>query len=95
MAKNTNDGSEIEYDSVGEPLNMHRSASYETTLASEILNIINAKNVIIVPGQRKQPVSILGDEFCEKKTFLYLLPKSRIVYNASRDIPISLDWYFN
>ena len=66
-----------------------------TTLAYEILNIINAKNVIIAPGQRKQLVSILGDEFCENKTFLYLLPKSRIVYNASLDIPISLDLYFN
>lgn len=66
-----------------------------TTLAYEILNIINAKNVIIAPGQRKQLVSILDDEFCENKTFLYLLPKSRIVYNASLDIPISLDLYFN
>lgn len=66
-----------------------------TTLAYEILNIINAKNVIIAPGQRKQLVSILDDEFCENKTFLYLLPKSRIVYNASLDIPIRLDLYFN
>ena len=66
-----------------------------TALAYEILNIINAKNVIIAPGQRKQLVSILDDEFCENKTFLYLLPKSRIVYNASLDIPISLDLYFN
>ena len=32
---------------------MHRTASNETTLVSEIPNIINKKNVIIAPGQRK------------------------------------------
>ena len=30
---------------------MYRTASNETTLASEILNVINGKNVVIAPGQ--------------------------------------------
>ena len=48
---------------------MHRSASDETTLVSEIPNIISEKHVITVPGQGKNPVSILSDEFCEEQAF--------------------------
>ena len=41
--------------SVEDPLNMHRTASNETTVVSEISNIINDENVIVAPGQgRKQ-----------------------------------------
>ena len=46
-----------------DPLNMHRTASHETTLVSEIPNIINEGDVIIAPGQGKKPVSILNDEY--------------------------------
>ena len=42
---------------------MHRTASHETTLVSEIPNIINEGDVIIAPGQGKKPVSILNDEY--------------------------------
>ena len=44
---------------------MHRTASHETTLVSEIPNIIiiNEGDVIIAPGQGKKPVSILSDEY--------------------------------
>ena len=41
---------------------MHRTATNETNLISEIPNITNEENVIIVPGQEKTPVSILGNE---------------------------------
>ena len=65
--KNDNENaSEAEYVSVEDPLNMHRTATNETTLISEIPNIINEENIIIAPGQGKTPVSILGDEFCGK-----------------------------
>ena len=41
--------------SVQDPLNMHRTASNETTVVSEIPNMINDENVIVAPGQgRKQ-----------------------------------------
>ena len=55
----------IEHASVEDLLNMHRAASNKTTLISENPNIINEENVIVAPGQRKLPVSILRDKLCE------------------------------
>ena len=61
--KNNNENtSEAEYASVKDPLNMNRTATNETNLISDIPNIINEENVIIVPDQGKTPVSILGNE---------------------------------
>ena len=54
MTKNINDRSETEFASVEDPLNMHKTASNETTLASEIPNIINDENIIIAAGQEKK-----------------------------------------
>ena len=62
---------------------MHRTATDETTLISEILNIINEEIVIIEPGQGKTPVSILCDEFCEERAFHYLLRKGKCDYSLS------------
>ena len=77
------------------PLNIHRTASNEITLESEIRNIIDDKNVIIATEQRIAPISILSDDFCEQKTFPRLLPKSKFIFNAPRDIPISPAPSFN
>ena len=44
---------ETEHGSVKDPLSMHRTASNETALVSEIPYIINYKKVIIAPGQGK------------------------------------------
>ena len=74
---------------VEHPLSRHRTGSNETALVSEISNIINDENVIIAPGQRKSPVSILS------VALPYLLTKAKFGYKAPRDIPISPDWYFN
>ena len=74
---------------------MYRAASNETTLVSEIPNIINEENVVIAPGPGKNPVSILRDEFCEEQAFAHLFPKGRFGYNVTRDIPISPAQYFN
>ena len=52
--ENVNDRIETEFASVEDPLNMHRTASNETTLVSDILNIINEEDVIIAPGQGKK-----------------------------------------
>ena len=95
MTEKINDRSKTEFASDEDPLKMHRTASNEITLVSEIPNIINNKNNIIAPGQRKTPVSILRDEFCEEQAFPYLLPKGKFGYNTPRDIPISPDRYFN
>ena len=73
LGENMNDA-EIDYASVENPLNIHRFPLNEATLISEIPNLINEENVIIAPGQGKNLVSILSDEFCEERTFPYLLP---------------------
>ena len=52
----------------------------------------NDENVIIAPGQRKNPDSILSDEFCEEQAFPYSLPKGKFGYKAPRDIPMSPAW---
>ena len=44
---------------------MHTTASSETTLVSEIPNIIDEENAIIALGQEKIAVSILSNEFCQ------------------------------
>ena len=49
MTENINGRSETQFSLVEDPLNMHRTASNETNLVSEILNIINEENVI-APG---------------------------------------------
>ena len=61
---------------------MHRTASNETTLVSDIPNIINEEDVIIAPEQGKKTVLILNNEFCKKQTFPYLLPKGKFGYNV-------------
>ena len=96
MNENNNENtSEAGYASVEDLLNMHRTATNETTLISEIPSIINEKNVIIAPGQRKTPASSLGDEFCQEQAFPYLLPKGEFGYSVPRDIPISPSRHFN
>ena len=74
---------------------MHRSASNETTLVSEIPNIMEEKNIIIARGQRKTLVSILSDKFCEGQAFRHLLPKGEFGFNVPRNIPVSAARYFN
>ena len=96
MTENVNyNRSETEFASVEDPLNMYGTASNETTLVSEIHIIINEENVIIAPGQRKIPVSILRDEFCKDQAFPFLIPKGKFGYNVPQDIPLSPARYFN
>ena len=58
---------------------INRTGSNETPLVSEIPFIINDENVIIASEQRKKPVSILSDEFCEEQAFFYLAPKGKLI----------------
>ena len=43
-----------------------------------------------MPGQGKNPVSVLSHIFCEEQAFPYLFPKGKYSYKAPRNIPISL-----
>ena len=95
LKKNISDGKEItehrngrsepEFALVEDLLHMHRTASNKTTLVSMIPNIILEENFIIAPGQRKKPVSILCDGFCEEQVFPYLLPNGMFGYNVPRN----------
>ena len=59
--ENLNDTrSNTELASVEDPLNMHKTASNEITLVSEISNIIDEENVIIAPKKEETPVSTLS-----------------------------------
>ena len=61
---------------------MHKTASNETTLVSEMPNIIDKENVIIAPGPRKITVSLLYDDTCEELAFSYLFPKGKFGYSV-------------
>ena len=74
---------------------MHRTASNETTLVSEIPNIINEENVTFAPGQGENPVSIFSEEFCEEQAFPYFLPKGKFGCKDPEDVPINAARYFN
>ena len=74
---------------------MHRSASNEATLVSEIPNIIDQKNVIIAPERGKTPFSIFSDEFCEEQQFPHLFLKRKFGFNPPRNIPICPSRYLN
>ena len=71
------------------PLNMHRTASNQTALVSEILYISDEENLRIVPAQRKKTFSIFSDKFCDEQAYSYLLPKGKCGYTTPRDILIS------
>ena len=94
-AKENVNESETEYASVEDPLNIQRTASNETTLVSDIPNIVSNQNIITAPGQGKTPVSVLSDEFYEEQAFPYLPSTGKFGYDSPRDVPISPAWYFN
>ena len=58
MSKNINDRSETEIALVDDPLNMQGTASNETTLVSEIPNIINEEKILFAPWQEKKQFQI-------------------------------------
>ena len=62
MTKNINNTrSETKFALVEDPLNIYRIASDQTTLVSEIPNISDEENIIIVPGQEETPFFIVSD----------------------------------
>jgi len=49
----------------------------------------------IAPGEGKNPLNVLTDEFCEEKEFLYLLPSGRFGFFHKRKQVLSPAKYFN
>ena len=66
MSESIND-TETECVSVKDVINIYRTASNETTLVSEIINIINEEYVTTAPGQGKKTVLILSDKLRKDK----------------------------
>ena len=73
--------------------------SDETTFISEIPPVTLIEEAIVVtPGEGKQPVSRLGDEFCGELAHpqrKVLFPSERFGYKANGEMPISPSRYSN
>ena len=80
---------------MGNPLNGHRAAGYETTLVPEITWIIEDDNVIMAPGQGKTPMSVLNDDHCEELAFPYLFSTGKFGYKVKHESTLSPIKYFN
>ena len=78
-----------------DPLNLHRVAANETTLISEIPDIIDEGNITIAPGQGRFLLSILRDDYCEELAFSYLFSTGKYGYKAKREFPYLPVKYFN
>ena len=73
-----------------------RSVSDEATFMSEITTITGIKEAIVItPSEGKQPVLLLGDEFCEERAHSHLFPYEKIGYKTERKMLISPSRYFN
>ena len=70
--------------------------SMETTFVSEILSACEMEEgVVVAPGERKKPVSIYNDKFCEELGHLHLFPTGQYGYKVQREITLTSSKYFN
>ena len=73
-----------------------KSVSDETIFISEIPTVTDTEEAIVVtPSEGKQPLSLLGYEFCEELAHPHLFPSGKFGYKAKREMPISPSRYFN
>ena len=85
-----------EQDVLDDPLAKFKTVSDETTVISEIPSAADIEEAFIVtPGEGKQPMTLLGDEFCEGLAHARLFPTVKFGYKAEREIQISPSKYFN
>ena len=85
----------LNFELLDDPLKLHGVAASETTLISEILDIIDEDNIAIAPGQGKTPLPILRDDYCEELAFPYLFPTEKFGYKVKREVPLSPVKYFS
>ena len=79
-----------------DPLSDFRAPSVETTIISEISSAFELKQeIVIAPGEEKEPLSILSDKFREHLALLHLLPTAKYGYQIESEIPLSPSKYFN
>ena len=78
------------------PLAEFQSASLETTITTEIPTVDNIKqSIVITPGERKKPILILDDIYCEEMAHPHLFPTGTFGYEVKRDVPLTPSKYFN
>ena len=79
-----------------DPLSDFRAPSVETTIISEIPSAFKLEQeIVIAPGEVKEPFSILNDKFCEHLAPLQLLPTAKHGYQIEIEVPLSPSKYFN
>ena len=79
-----------------DPLSKFKPPSVETTIISEVpSNCDLEQEITVAPGERKQPISLLNDKFCEEFAHPYLFPFGRYGYQIEREIPLIRSKYFN
>ena len=78
-----------------DPGNLHRTATTEASLISEVLHLVDENKIILAPGQNETPLSILSDDHCEELAFPHLFPGSKYEYRVEREVPLSPVKYFN
>ena len=74
------------------PLDAHRLGAHETTLIS---NMPQSEELTIAPGEGKQPMSILNDQYCEELAHPHLFPTGNYGYKIERNVKLSPVKYFN
>ena len=93
------DNSDHDVDDIGSqiderenPLDAHRLGAHETTLIS---NMPQSEELTIAPGEGKQPMSILNDQYCEELAHPHLFPTGNFGYKIERNVKLSPVKYFN
>ena len=72
-----------------------RTPSLETTTTREVLSPYDSSKTKTVQSERKKPISILNDLYCEEMAHLYLFPTRKYRYKIKRDISLSPRKYSN
>ena len=68
------------------PLDAHCLSAHETTIIS---NMPQSEELTIAPGECKQPISILNDQYCEELAHPYLFPTRNFGYEVERNVKLS------
>ena len=78
------------------PLDNFRESASETTYVPELaFDIVDNSNIVIAPGEDREPVPIICDENCEMLAFPDLFPNGKFGYTYDRDIKFSPCKYSN
>ena len=62
-------------------------ASNETVLIGDVSAVADKEEAApVAPDERKQPISLLNDRFCEELSHPHLFPTGQFGFNVKRDI---------